>query len=245
MGLFFFLLFLTACGGRKKLPPNPANVSTFKALNKEVENNRTKVDRLSMKVKASFDGEQSLKSGLMLKMKMDSIIWFSAAPALGIEMARGVVSADSFAFYEKLNKQYAIYGFQSFKERLNMEDVDLGQIQRLILGNIPRSITAKDYQFSVVDGKLMLLGSFKDYKETLEIHPEHFRLKKYRFEYMPTKQYVECHFYDYEEVDGEVLPGRVAIFTDDMSLELKVQKYFVNKAEDYPFSIPAHYEKSN
>ncbi len=69
-----------------------------------------------------------------LRMKKDSIIWMSISPALGIEVARMIVTPDSIKFLDKWNDQYYLGTHDFLDKRLNVQ-LDFNMLQDLAVGN--------------------------------------------------------------------------------------------------------------
>lgn len=78
--------------------------------------------------------EQSLSGTISLRMKRDSILWFSASAALGIQVAKGIITRDSVKILDLYEKRYMAYGIE---ELGSMFGVNLGlhELQNLILAN--------------------------------------------------------------------------------------------------------------
>jgi hypothetical protein len=69
-----------------------------------------------------------------LRMKKDSIIWMSISPALGIEVARMIITPDSIKFLDKWNDQYYIGTHEFLEERIKVH-LDFNMLQDLAVGN--------------------------------------------------------------------------------------------------------------
>ncbi|NNC83278.1 MAG: DUF4292 domain-containing protein [Flavobacteriales bacterium] len=78
------------------------------------------------------DQKMSFKTNL--RMRRDSIIWMSISPALGIEVARMIVTPDSVKFIDKWNDKYYLGTHDFIEERVNVE-LDFSMLQDLAIGN--------------------------------------------------------------------------------------------------------------
>jgi len=78
------------------------------------------------------DERHSFKT--ILKMRKDSVIWLSISPALGIEVARMVITPDSVKFIDKWNDQYFIGDYEIMQERLDL-GFDFSLLQDMVVGN--------------------------------------------------------------------------------------------------------------
>ncbi|MFI5135760.1 MAG: DUF4292 domain-containing protein [Chitinophagales bacterium] len=69
-----------------------------------------------------------------IRMRKDSAIWISISPALGIEVARMLMTRDSIRVIDRLNKQRFTRSYDFFKTYTSMP-VDFFSVQNLITGN--------------------------------------------------------------------------------------------------------------
>lgn len=91
-----------------------------------------------------------------LRIRKDSIIWMSISPALGIEVARVLISKDSVFFMNRINETYFAGDFTYFSNLLNTE-VDYQLLEALLVGNAIDKFSPED--FIVFQGKNQLILS--------------------------------------------------------------------------------------
>jgi len=82
-----------------------------------------------MKVKGE---NHSFKTNL--RMRKDSVIWMSISPALGIEVARVLITPDSIKVLDKWNDQYYLGDHEFIEENLHMS-IEFKMLQDMIIGN--------------------------------------------------------------------------------------------------------------
>lgn len=82
------------------------------------------------------DDKNNISATANIRIKKDSLIWFSITPALGIEAARGLITKDSLFLMNRLNKEYVVHDFVSLSQRFNFE-MDFNLLQAMLLGNMP------------------------------------------------------------------------------------------------------------
>lgn len=97
---------------------------------------------LRSKVKFNSDGK-SVKATANVRIRSDSVIWFSLTPGLGIEAARGLISKDSIILLDKIHKKYSILRFKDLSEKFHF-DLDFNIIESILLGKMIWPLESKD-----------------------------------------------------------------------------------------------------
>ncbi len=104
-------------------------------------------DDLSAKTKFKYQNEgTTLAATANIRIRKDSLIWFSLTPALGIEAARGIITQDSMVLVDRIKKTYSIYSFESLSKRFNF-NLNYHLIESLILGNASQNVSSKDQAY--------------------------------------------------------------------------------------------------
>ncbi|MDA1224012.1 MAG: DUF4292 domain-containing protein [Bacteroidetes bacterium] len=78
-------------------------------------------------------GTQDLSGTLSLRMKKDSILWFSVSAAMGIQVAKGMLVGDTLHLLDLYNKNYYAISLQEVSEKLHTP-VGITQLQNLFIG---------------------------------------------------------------------------------------------------------------
>ncbi|MBK7856213.1 MAG: DUF4292 domain-containing protein [Bacteroidetes bacterium] len=68
-------------------------------------------------------------------MRRDSVIWISISPALGIEVARVLITKDSVKVIDRLSNKYKLTDYKYLNDLLRM-NVDFDIIQGVLTGNL-------------------------------------------------------------------------------------------------------------
>ena len=130
--LLFCLLFFFSCKRGTvpvaSAPAEPENVNKITVSNLDYTY-FTSRGRMQLE---SSSGRQS--SAVTIRMKKDSVIWVSVVPLLGIEAARAKITRDSIQIVDRINKTYYAGNFALLKERYNV-DLNFDILQNLIIGN--------------------------------------------------------------------------------------------------------------
>ncbi len=142
--LFLLLAFFTlmgACKTRKttvtETPVRINNLNTDTTVVLKGDNINRKSwqhfsDRLAIDY-LSGDG-QEMSGTLSLRMRNDSILWFSVSVAFGIQVAKGIITRDSVLVLDLYHKEYMRLGISDLSNMLGAS-VSLRELQNLILSN--------------------------------------------------------------------------------------------------------------
>jgi hypothetical protein len=128
------LLFFSACKKQKE-GANISGPATPNFITEHMEKAMLDYEWFSAKVSTEMNvkGEnRSFKTNL--RMRKDSIIWMSITPALGIEVARIIITPDSVKVLDKWNDQYFVGDHSFIEEKLNMS-LEFAMLQDLAIGN--------------------------------------------------------------------------------------------------------------
>ena len=133
-----FLLLATSCASRKKTvqPPQPQAFEWLTAnLSIQAEGNGMTFDDLS--------GQ--------LRMRKDSIVWFSVTATMGVEALRVKVSNDSIWMLNRLEKTYLAEPLDTISAQLGIP-LSLPWIQTMLLDN--------NEELPPVENQMVLLKTF-------------------------------------------------------------------------------------
>jgi hypothetical protein len=88
-----------------------------------------------------------------IRMRKDSAIWISISPALGVEVARMLMTVDSIHYIDRLNKDRFTKSYNFFKTYTSLP-VDFFAVQNLIAGN--PLFLKNNYEVSTHDSVVVL-----------------------------------------------------------------------------------------
>jgi hypothetical protein len=116
--------------------------SCKKQLNIDMSNSATyEVDKLryeymQLKSKLNYSaGDNEIKALADIRLKKDSMIWFSIRHGTGIEGIRGVITKDSVLIINRLEKVYYEFDYPKLYKKLNFE-FNFDMLQSAIIGEI-------------------------------------------------------------------------------------------------------------
>lgn len=118
--------------------------------------NESRFETMSAKFSADLNtagNNTSFKT--TLRIRKDSAIWMSVSPALGIEVARVLITKDSVFFMNRINGTYFAGDFTYFSNLLNTE-VDYPLLEALLVGNAIERFTAEDFMVFQERNQLVL-----------------------------------------------------------------------------------------
>ena len=210
---------------------------------------------LSIKTKINYtDNDTKINANAVLRIKKDSIIWFSITPALGIEAARGVITRDSLIVIDRLNKTYYLANYKSLSERYNF-DINYELLQAIILGNPPKNLhqnerVIRESEFALVEQK-QGDAIFSNYISTRLS-----KLERLNITDVPTKNSLNLAFSEFRLLDDFHIfpfqssisleykkPGEEKVFMTQIKIEHNKVDIEDNKRLKFPFNIPQKYEQ--
>ena len=210
-----------------------------------------KLDLLIEKKKTSFNGQ--------LRMRKDSAIWISLSPALGIEMARILISEDSIKFINRINKTYFVGDYPSINRMLGT-NIDFDVIQSLLIGNdltyyddgkFRASYDSKEYHL-VTAGRSKLKKHVKNeedesriYIQNIYLNPETFKITAMKIKEVKKESIkLDAVYSNFELVLDQLFPHYVTydISADSPILtEVSYSKVKIDETQRFPFNISSKY----
>ncbi len=226
------------------------SVYSLDNVDKDLKVTETEFDYLSAKVKIEYqDGLNDVDATTNIRMKNDSIIWFSMTPGLGIEASRGIITTDSIVILDKIKKTYSIYTFEEVSQILKI-DLNFKLVQSAILGNLI---------FPYSEEEIKRSGKFFTYKQEVGrfmfdnfIGNESRKIEKLKITDQSNNNSLVVDYANFQIVDDQLLPYEVKAHFDYFEPNEGVNKYTVvdivynkavieNKPLRFPFNIPQKY----
>lgn len=238
------LLTLSACSKNFVLFNN--NPDRFNLNNLEFE-----TLSLKTKIKANHHGE-SLKATANIRMKKDSIIWFSLTPGLGLEAARGIITKDSIVVLDKLHKKYEILKFEDLNEEMHFE-FSYHLIESIIIGNLIWAIEQND-EVERETGFYSISKAKGDISITNYIGANSKKLEKLEAQQLNTDNTLRINYDQFQEFSDKIIPTDAKIQIKHRQKKDNIQKLsninlqhtkieIDKKNLKFAFSIPSKYER--
>ncbi len=226
------------------------NIYTFGPTNGGLKVTEAEFEHLSAKVKIDYqDGKNDVNATTNIRIRKDSIIWFSITPGLGIEASRGIVTQDSLVVIDKIKKTYSIFTFEELSQQFQI-DLNYGLIESAIIGNLifpykAENVTKKDsyYHYQQKVGRFL----FDNY-----IGQQSGKIEKLLIKDSESGSSLVVNYANFQQIEDQLLPyevdSRFLYFDqkENRNRETIVNIVF-NKATlekkplRFPFNIPQRY----
>lgn len=209
-----------------------------------------------LNVKAELENQNNSFTA-NLRMRVDSAIWLSISPALGIEVARVLITRDSLRFLNRLTSSY-FEGDYDYLNKLLQIEANFDMIQSILLGNAYLHYSVENY-ISDRDGDGLILSTLKkrrirretelDLPQVLtqEIWFSPVYQKVIRMElqdYRPVRKF-SVNYLSFVSEENLMLPEKLSIQAQaekQVRIDMEYSKFSVSKPLNLPFSIPRGYE---
>jgi len=258
----FFGISISACKSTRKTIKEPIKEEGADFLFSKLKENELKfewfsakfsLDLLIDKKKNSFRGQ--------IRMRKDSAIWISFSPALGIEMARLLITNDSIKFINRINKTYFLGDYQFVNQFLGT-NVDYDVLQSILLGNdltyyedgkFRVSYDSKEYHL-VTAGRSKLkkyINTQEDaervYIQNIYLNPKTFKITKMKIkEFGKESRKLDAFYDDFQRIGDQLLPQHLIfdITADNpVNVDVMYNKIDLESSQEFPFKISAKYER--
>jgi len=224
-----------------------------------INNANAPLQWFSAKVDANTNVDnQSNSFNANLRMKIDSAIWMSISPALGIEVARAYITRDSLKFINRINGTY-FSGNYAYLNNLLQIELNFNMIQSILIGNAYLHYTVENY-VSAKDEQGLILSTLKKRKIRRGSELELPQILTQEIWYSPShKKIIRMEMQDYRPIrkfsvvypsfatEQEIkVPARMLIQAQaekQVSIDLSFSRITVNQELNLPFSIPKNYEQ--
>jgi hypothetical protein len=247
VGLSLLLIFSSCRSKKNRSKPIGKNpIDTTKPLLEEIKNilnNTFDYNYLSYKAKCDYKDQNMDQSFTMnIRMKKDSILWLSIT-AVGFEVARAILDADSVKIISRLDKKYFTYGYDYIK-KLSGTSLSLLQIQNLLTANLlfpPEEYAegAEKTTFKTTQGYIENSLTINDKSKILEQILQH----------LIEQSNAKVIYSEYKKTDKQTFPGQVdiSVITPKRNISLIMENSGINTndIESFPFEISSKYEKGN
>lgn len=187
-------------------------------------------------------------------IEKDKKVWINMI-AIFLNVGRGLATPDGIKGYEKWNKTYIESDFSYLNGLLNVNFIDYGAFQNLLLGKTFIPVNAKDFKLtknaqgylltSIKDLRFQTNGTSHEYSASLsysnEIDLENVSLKK-----INASDELQVSYANWENFENIKLPRTVKIVikgSKDSQILLENTKFESSKM-DAPYSVPNNYKKT-
>lgn len=187
------------------------------------------------------DGNDEYSGNLTVRMRKDSICWFSISAALGIQILKGKITKDSAIIVDLYSQKYYSLAIQDLSKFQNVIPIELSlrSLQELILGGkiIP--------DLKITDSLGMAFRGLPP-NESLTGKIENSHIKEYSFQNTSTKNDFNIVYRNRLEQDEYFIPENIDLRSQSDSkiirINFSLKSARANLIPSYPFAIPKDYK---
>ena len=260
--VLLFSVFLVSCRSTRRVIKEPIKEYGADYLFEKLKENELKFDWFSAKFKLDLiiDKKKNSLSG-QIRMRKDSIIWVSFSPALGIEMARLIITTDSVKFINRINKSY-FTGDENIVNDFLDSNVDFDVLQSILIGNdltyyedgkFRATYDSKEYHM-VTAGRQKLKKYVKTqadmeriFIQNIFLNPETFKITQMKIkELKKENKKLDATYSDFNHVDNQLFPHTISydlVANKNIQVDLNYSKIVIDKPLVFPFKISSKYTR--
>ncbi len=195
------------------------------------------------------EGDKQVNGNANIRIKKDSVIWFSVSPSIGIEATRVMITKDTAIVINRMEKEYYVFNFEEISRYFNFR-IDYDLIQSIILGNLARPIDddtkiAKENEYFMIKQRSgpLDLQSF--------VLADNKKIETVLINEQATSNFLTLKYSEFEETGGYLFPNVCQVnltykakkgpVVTSINLEHKKAE-IADKPLKFPFNIPEKYE---
>ena len=258
------LTIFIGCKTKDVAVTTEVKIKSPEALLNKLDENKFEFEWFGAKLSAKtvIEGKK-IDVGLKLRIRKDSAIWMSISPALGIEMARILITKDSVKFINRFAKAYHS-GPISYLSYLSPVEMNYFILQSILLGNATAILEKEDgdafefFRASENKGNFLLKKTEKkqpritDSGKQLEaehgnkvwLDPATFKIVKTEINGSKSTKKIITAYSNFKLI-GELLFGHTLELTvkgeEPVTVVAQFSKVVVNEPLKLPYSIPSKY----
>ncbi|OQX78062.1 MAG: hypothetical protein B6D61_06245 [Bacteroidetes bacterium 4484_249] len=257
-----FSLFLFSCKSTRHVIKEPIKEYGADFLFEKLKENEFKFDWISAKFKLDIviDKKKNSLTG-QLRMRKDSVLWVSFSPALGIEMARLLITTDSVKFINRINKTYFLGDYKLVNNFLD-SNVDFDVLQSILLGNdltyyedgkFRASYDGKEYHLVTSERrKLKKYMKTRQDEERIFIQNIFLNTETFKITQMKIKEIkkenkkLSATYSEFIPVSEQLFPHHITydlIAETPVKVDLAYSKISTDKSLLFPFKISSKYTR--
>lgn len=213
---------------------------------------RLNVTYVNDKSKTDFRGQ--------LRMRKDSVIWISFSPALGLEVARMMITVDSIKFMNRIDRTYFDGDYELFNAFLQTT-IDFDMLQSLLIGNdftfydnesFRASIDAMEYRLSATKRTALKRHLKQDdtpniFIQNIWLNPDNFKITRINLrELGEENKRLQAEYKHFVPANNKLFPSRISfdLHSDRrILLDIDFSRIEVNKEQSFPFRVPDRFTR--
>jgi len=260
--IILFSLVSVSCKATRKTITSPLKEYGADYLFTKLKENELKFEWFSAKfnLDLEIDKKKTSVTG-QVRMKKDSVIWITLSPALGIEMARLLITTDSVKFINRINKTFFTGDYAKVNAFLDA-NIDYDIFQTLLLGNdltyyedgkFRASYDSKEYHL-VTAGRQKLRKYVKTredeeriYIQNIFLDPETFKITQMKIkEVKKENKKLDATYSDFHLILEQLFPHHILynlLANKPIQVDLNYTKIGIDEPQEFPFKISDKYAR--
>lgn len=222
----------------------------FKSKSNDINIEEIDFDYFMAKTKVRYaEGDKHVNGNANIRIKKDSLIWFSVSPSIGIEATRVMITKDTAIVINRLDKEYYVFNFEEISRYFNFK-IDFDLIQSIILGNLARPLdettkVSKENEYFMIKQKSGPLD-LQSY-----VLVDNKKIETVLINEHETSNFLTLKYSDFKETGGYLFPNVCQVnltykakkgpVVTSINLEHK-RAEIAEKPLKFPFNIPDKYE---
>ena len=196
-----------------------------------------------------IEGDKQINGNAHIRIRKDSLIWFSVSPSIGIEATRVMITKDTAIVINRMDKEYYIFNFEEISRYFNFR-VDFDLIQSILLGNLARPID-DDTQIAKENNYYMIKQSSGPLDIQSFVLVENKKIETVLINEKETSNFMTLKYSEFKEVSEFLFPKICQVNLTYKakkgplvtSINLQHNRTDIpDKPLKFPFNIPAKYD---
>lgn len=213
-----------------------------------------KIDFEYMTTRTKFkykNGDDKTKATARMRIKRDSIIWFSLTPGVGIEAARGIITQDSLILMDRVNKEAYYFSFDSLSRKFDF-DFSYNLFQSVLIGDLPFERERMDV-VTKMNNDILIAQQEGPLTINNRIDEKTGRLKNLRARTMENENTLEIRYNEFKPLNEKAFANKALMILtyflegkkEQATVDLEHNRVQIEEGPlQFPFSIPARYHRN-
>ncbi len=195
------------------------------------------------------EGNKQVNGNAHIRMRKDSVIWFSVTPSVGLEVTRGMITPDTVLILNRMDKEYYVFTFTEISRYFNFQ-IDYQLIQNILLGNLPMPV-GDDSRIAKENNYYMVKQAHGALNFQSFVNMSNMKVETVLVTEKPSDNFMTMKYSDFEPVNNYLFPFACLInltYKSEKgpsvtSVNLTHNKIDISdKPLKFPFNIPNKYE---
>lgn len=209
-------------------------------------------DYLSTRTKFKYkNGNDKTKATARMRIKKDSIIWFSLTPGVGIEAARGIITQDSLILMDRVNKEAYYFSFDSLSKKFEF-DFSYDLFQSVLIGDLPFG-QDNDDEIERNDNDITIVQQEQQLTVRNKIDLKTGRLKNLKASTSENRNTLEIKYNEFRPLNEKAFANKALMILnyfkegkkEQATVDLEHNRIKIEeKPLRFPFSVPSRYKRN-